>query len=281
MVKMGNVWDRTGEVLNGRGGMLAGIAILTLFVPAAIQAAVVAYSQPGRTTTLIGVALSIAVAIAALWGQLAIIAASTDSTTGRAAAQRQASARLPAALLVAIVLALIFLVAFLPAAGLMVAAGMDFSRMASGVPSTPTAYGPLYLALLYILVVLITALFLGARMLPLYAVVLHERLGVGAIRRSWQLTRRHTWRLVGVVLLFLVVLLIATWAAQSVVGLIVRLILGGDAVATVTFVASLAGQAVSTGLTLVAIVFSAQLYVALTTREQRLQERSAQNGLGA
>jgi hypothetical protein len=281
MVKMGNVWDRTGEVLNGRGGMLAGIAILTLFVPAAIQAAVVAYSQPSRTTTLIGVALSIAVAIAALWGQLAIIAASTDSTTGRAAAQRQASARLPAALLVAIVLALIFLVAFLPAAGLMVAAGMDFSRMASGVPSAPTAYGPLYLALLYILVVLITALFLGARMLPLYAVVLHERLGLGAIRRSWQLTRRHTWRLVGVVLLFLVVLLIATWAAQSVVGLIVRLILGGDAVATVTFVASLAAQAVSTGLTLVAIVFSAQLYVALTTREQRLQERSAQNGLGA
>jgi hypothetical protein len=184
-------------------------------------------------------------------------------------------------LLVAIVLALIFLVAFLPAAGLMVAAGMDFSRMASGVPSAPTAYGPLYLALLYILVVLITALFLGARMLPLYAVVLHERLGLGAIRRSWQLTRRHTWRLVGVVLLFLVVLLIATWAAQSVVGLIVRLILGGDAVATVTFVASLAAQAVSTGLTLVAIVFSAQLYVALTTREQRLQERSAQNGLGA
>ncbi len=34
MVKMGNVWDRSTEVLSGRGGMLAGIAIPTLFVPA-------------------------------------------------------------------------------------------------------------------------------------------------------------------------------------------------------------------------------------------------------
>ncbi len=44
---MGNVWDRTSEVLSGRGGMLAGIAALTLFLPGAINAAYVAYAPVG------------------------------------------------------------------------------------------------------------------------------------------------------------------------------------------------------------------------------------------
>ena len=118
-------------------------------------------------------------------------------------------------------------------------------------------------------------LLLVVRLVPLYAVVLHERRGVGAIARSWRLTRRHSWRLIGVVLLFLIVLLVASTAAQSVVGLIARLALGAEARGTVAFIAALAGQAVSTALTLAAIVFSAQLYLALVTRERLLAERAA------
>ncbi|MCQ4504282.1 hypothetical protein NON27_29320, partial [Vibrio parahaemolyticus] len=83
-------------------------------------------------------------------------------------------------------------------------------------------------------------LFVGARLLPLYAVVLRERLGLGAIDRAWRLTRRHTWRLVGAVLLFMIVVMIASWAAQAVAGLVTALVLGGDAVATVRFVGTVA-----------------------------------------
>lgn len=277
MVRMGNVWDRTLEVLNGRGGMLAGVAVLTLFVPAAINAAYAAYVPAGGIPRAFGaLALTLATTVAALWGQLWIIAAAVDPSTDRAAARRQADARLMPAIGVGLLLAVVVSLAFLPTVALLAAAGVDLSAMMNGGQTAVTAPGAAGLAGLYTLVMLVVLLFLGARMLPLYAVVLRERLAVGAIARSWRLTRRHTWRIVGVLLLFLVVLLIATWAAQSVVGLIVRLILGPDARATVALIAALAGQAASTALTLIAIVFSGQLYVALVAREQALRERRAQ-----
>ena len=276
MVKMGNVWDRTVEVLNGRGGMLAGIAVLTLFVPAVIDAAHTAYAAPGMAKVAVGALLTLATTVVALWGQLALIAASTDPATDRAAALRQANARLTPALLVALLLALVFSLLFFPVVALLVAAGVDFTTIGNGVAPNVTSPGAAALAGLYGLVALVVLLFVGVRMLPLYAVVLHERHGAGAIARSWRLTRRHSWRLIGALLLFLLVLLVATGAAQSVSGLILRLVLGADARATVDVLAAAIAQAVSTALTLVAVVFSAQLYVALVARERLLHERAAQ-----
>ncbi len=281
MVKMGNVWDRTMEVLNGRGGMLAGIAVLTLFVPGAISAAYAAYATPGTATAAVGALLALATSVAALWGQLYVIAAASDPATDRATARRGANGRLLPALLLALALVAIMLVALLPAVALLAMAGFDFAALSQGAKQGTVAPGPALSASLYAIVVLIVMLFVGARLLPLYAVVLHERLGLGAIARSWRLTRRHTWRLVGVVLLFLIVLMIATSAAQSVGGLVFRIILGADARATVTFVAAVIAQAVSTALTLIAIVFSAQLYVALVARERLVRERAAQGAVPA
>ena len=281
MVKMGNVWDRTMEVLNGRGGMLAGIAVLTLFVPGVISAAYAAYATPGTATAAIGALLALATSVAALWGQLYVIAAASDPGTDRATARRGANGRLLPALLLALALVAIMLVALLPAAVLLAMAGFDFAALSQGATQGTVAPGPALLASLYAIVVLIVMLFAGARLLPLYAVVLHERLGLGAIARSWRLTRRHTWRLVGVVLLFLIVLMIATSAAQSVGGLVFRIILGADARATVTFVAAVIAQAVSTALTLIASVCSAPLYVALVARERLVRERAAQGAVPA
>ena len=276
MVKMGDVWDRTSEVLSGRGGMLAGIAILTLFVPGVINAAYTSYAPPGVLRSVIVLLLVLGVTIASVWGQLAIIAASTDPATTRTTAQRQATERLLPALAVVVVLGIVFTIALLPALALLVMAHVDFAAMANGgAATTPMAAGPVALASLYTVVALIAMLFVGARLLPLYTVVLRARLGLGAIPRAWRLTRRHTWRLVGAVLLFVVVLLIATWAAQAVAGLVAALVLGGDNAATIKFVGTVAGQAASTALTLVAIVFSAQAYVAFVAREAAIRARAA------
>ncbi len=279
MVKMGNVWDRTGVVLDGRGSMLAGIAVLALFLPAAANAAFVAYMPAGRAAAVLGLLLTLLVTVVALWGQLAIIAASTDPAVDRPAAGRMARRRLPSAVLVAVTLLVLLLLVFVPPLLMLAASGLDMAAIGRGVSPaamTATAPGAVLGASLYTLAAGIVLLFVLARMVPLYAVVLGEARGVGAIARTWRLTRRHTWRLVGVVLLFLVVLVVATWAAQSVVGLIARLILGADRQATVAFVAALAGQVASTALSVMATVFSAQLYVALTTRERLLRDRAMQ-----
>jgi len=274
MVKMGNVWDRTVEVLNGRGGMLAGIAFATLFLPGAINAAYRAYVPATLTGQLLGALVMLGTTVVALWGQLALIAASSDPANDRAAATRHATARWLPTLAVAMVLALLVMLVLVPGMALLAFAGYDFAAVSRGMPQSQLSAGAGLGSILYFMVALITILFAGARMVPLYAVTLHERHGLGAIARTWRLTRRHTWRLVGVVLLFLVVLTIATWAAQSVSGLIARLLLGGDAIATVTFIAAVVAQAVSAALTLAAIVFSAQLYVALVARDAALQARA-------
>lgn len=276
MVKMGNVWEHTQEVLGGRGGMLAGIAALTLFVPAIVGAGFKAYAPPSAGMTMVAVVITIVTTVLALYGQLAIIAASTDPATDRAAAFAAARSRLGAGLIVAIVLAVAMAVVFLPAVFLVFRAGFNLSAMASGVQSAPTNPGAAALGGGYVVILGLALLFLGGRLVPLYAIVLRERLSVGAIARCWRLTRRHTWRLFGAVMLFGVVLLIATWAAQSVVGLIARLALGPDQLATVGFLAAVAGQAVSAALSLFAIVFSAQAYVAFVAREQTIAARAAE-----
>ena len=274
MVKMGNVWDRTVEVLNGRGGMLAGLAVLSLFVPAVVAAAFKSYTPATSTTTMVSALLTIGVTIAALWGQLAIIAASSDPATDQPAAITAANRRLGPAIGIALLLALIFIVALLPAFFLFVSAGFDWTTISNGTQPATMAPGVAGLGALYVMALGIVLLFVGARLLPFYAVILHERRGLGTIARSWRLTRRHSWRLVGVVLLFVIVAGIATLAAQTVFGLAFRLLLGGEAAKTVAFAAAIAGQAVSTALTLVAIVFSAQLYLALVDRERRLRMRA-------
>lgn len=268
MVKMGNVWDRTSEVLSGRAGMLAAIAVPALLVPTIVRDGFVGYATPGTPVfALIGGLLSIIVLVIMLWGELAIIAASTLPTTGRAEAQALANRRLLPLIGVSLVMVLIAGVLLTPAFIALAGSGFDWQRAAAGIAQTSVNARRLAFAGLYLLVFAIIALFVGARLVVVNAVVLNESLGLGAIRRSWVLTRGHTWRIVGVLLLFVIVVSIAVLAAGSVSGLVFRLILGADAVAMVSLLAGIVGSAVSTIFTVIALVFIAQLYVAFAARQ--------------
>ena len=94
MVKMGTVWDRTVEVLNGRTGMIAPIALLGMLLPSVVRDGFAAYSTPGTMQfALVGIVLAIGTLAAMLWAQLAIVGIATDPATDAASARRQASAR--------------------------------------------------------------------------------------------------------------------------------------------------------------------------------------------
>lgn len=271
MVRMASVWDRTSAVLSGRGAMLAGIAVPTLFLPGVIRAGYLwavtpAVGTPTPVSAGVGGLLAIVVALVTLWGQLALIAASSAPETQAADARRIATARFLPTLAVAAVLVVALFVLALPPLVTMARAGFDFTAAAGGAQQLDIAPGAAAFAGLYIFVLGIALLFVGARLAPVYAVVVNERLVLGAIGRAWRLTRRHTWRIVGVMLLWVVVLLVATWAAQAVLGTLLGLLLGRDGVATVLFVTTVATAAVSAVFSTIAIVFTTQLYVALAAR---------------
>jgi len=268
-VKMGTVWDRTIEVLNGRTGMIASIAVLGILLPTVVRDGFVAFSSRANPVSmLIGVALTIVALVAMIWAQLAIVAIATDPAVDAASARRRGGARVLPALGITVLLTIVALLLAVPPIVVLVQSGFDFAAAANGSSArmTPPSVGAASFTALYGLAYLLVLLWIGARLVLLNPVILNERLGVGAIRWSIQLTKGMTWRIIGVMILFLIVLMVATGAAQSVTGIVFRIVLGADSVATAAFLAGVAGSVVTTAFTALAAVFTAQLYVA--TREK-------------
>ena len=257
---MSAVWDRSVAVLQGRGAMLAAIAVPAMLLPAIVRVAAQAYADPASPAAS-GIAglIGIVAIVVTLWGQLAIIAAASDPMVMKRDAMRMATARLPVAIGLALLVLIVVMLVFTPVIVALAGAGLDMQAMATGVaPALPPRLAG-FIGL-YTFVFLIAALFVGTRMVLLYPVILLERVGIGAFARSFRLTRGLTWRILGVLLLYIVVLVVASGAARLVVGTVAALALGPSA--TATFIAGIATAVVSVPLAVVAVVFTAQLYVA-------------------
>lgn len=265
MVRIGTVWDRATDVLRGRAAIMTPIAALAIWLPAVVSNAVGAYVQPtagaapSPATGLLVAVVTIAVLVLSIWGQLALLAIASHPATTRADATRAATARLLPALGVVLAIVLLFVLLVLPVLVALAAAGVDF-QSESSMQTLPAGTGAF--VGLYSLVLVPVAIWFSARVMLLNPVVLNERRGLGAIRRSFQLTRGLTWKIVGVLLLFGVVILVALLATQGVASIVFRLILGADQRATVTFLAASIGAIVTTAMSVVAAAFTAQLYVA-------------------
>lgn len=266
-VSIGTVWDRTTAVLSGRGQVIASVAILTLFVPAVVQSAVTLFASDYARGLASGFVALVA-AFLSIWGGLAIIALATHPATDRPTAQRVASARLWPVIGVSIVIGLILLVLVLPPVIALAATGFDFQAASTAAANNTPALMPapagsasLFIAI-YVIGLIVLSFWVSARLMLINAVLVNERVGLGAIRRSIALTRGMTWRLIGVLLLFGIVFGVAVLASQAVVGLVFRLILGADRIALSLFLGGIAGAAASTAMMVVAYVFTAQLYAA-------------------
>jgi hypothetical protein len=265
MVTMSDVWDRAMDVLRGRTGQLAGVAALTLFVPGLIRNAVPLFAAPGSIGfALVGGVVAIVVLLIAVWGQLALLAIATDPRTSRTDATRQATARFPAVLAVTIVAVLIAVALMIPFVIAIVLSHADVSAMSSTGSMPDIGGGTATFLLLYLLALAAAGLAIVARLLLTNAVVLNERRALGAFRRSWQITRGLTWRIIGVLVLYLIVLGIAMSAAQFITGAVFGLLLGRTAL--VAFLAAAAGGAVTTIFSVMGTAFIAQLYAAVTDR---------------
>lgn len=273
MLKMGTVWDRTAEVINGRTASLAWIAGLTLWLPgvlrdvlvyATVGGAAPAAVPTGGTLTLLFI-VSLIIGVVTIWGTLALIAVASDPATTRDEGLRIAARRLPLAIGLALLLGLVIFVLLVPAVAPIAAAvpnpaamtGEGMTTAMAGISAGTRAFVGLYLLAFGVLLIWLTA-----RLAVLNPVVVNERIGVGSFARSFALTRGLTWKIVGLALLFLIVAAVVVLATRSVVGIVLRLILGGDNLSLVALLTAAVVAAVTAGLTIVWTCFVAQLYVA-------------------
>jgi len=271
-VGISRVWDETTQVLAGRAGPIAGVAVLALFLPPVVQAAFPAFAGMATTrdnAVVIGLAymlVSLAATVLALWGALAVLALASDPSVGPQQARSLAWRRLPPAIGVGLILGAALAVVLLPPVFALAAAGVNVAALSQGQTMVLPAITPglaLFVAV-YGLAFAVAALWLGARLLPLQATVLNERLGLRALSRTFALTRGSTLRLVAVGLLFLLVALVVTRSVQMVVFTVARVMLGAEQMPIAAFLAGIAAAAAGAALTALAYVFVARLYAALT-----------------
>ncbi len=268
-VRIGSVWDSAQQVLAGRMGMLLPFAAIGFVLPAILQLLLVPETMAAEMTagaSVTGLLVGLVTIVLGIWAQLAIMALATHPATTSAEASRVGFQRLLPLLGVACAMGLvIFLVVLVPIFVLHLT-GFDFIRaMATQgnpalLPPVPAGAG-LFLGL-YALALVILGFWLMARLILTYAVVLNERRGLGAIRRSIALTKGMTWRLIGVILLFSILVLVATAAVQGVTAILLRLILGAERQALTLGLTTIVASIVTAGFMTLAYVFIARLYVA-------------------
>ncbi|MFD1786244.1 hypothetical protein ACFSC3_01540 [Sphingomonas floccifaciens] len=278
MVTMGYVWDRTVETVGERLSVVLPIAIVGLFLPATIIASLQGVLTAGDARVQLIVNLvSLAFSVLSLWAQLAIVAAAVDPRRGLGAAARHGVARLLPAIGIVLLLMLAMAVASIPVFGLLASGGIDAAAVQKGqIAIANLNPGMVVAAILYGFAVLLVLLFVGARLAPLLSVVSEERRGVGAIARAFRLTRRLTWRLAGVVVLYVVIVTVATMAVRTVFGTVLRLFDGGSGPITLTsVVTAIATSAVSAAFSVLATIFCARLYVVLAEATDRAVTQSA------
>ncbi len=275
MVRMSDVWDRATDVVAGRRGILVSLVLLLIWLPGLVRNGVrLAVLGPAADATAMTIGVHaliffgiglLALALAVL-GQLAMVAVASDPAVSRRDALRVALRRFwPYVGVMAIALVVgAFLVA--PIGIALAGAYPSLAAMRAGVPPQ-IAPGTALFVLLYSLVLAGALLWIQARLLwVLVPVVVNERLGLGSFARAFRLTRGLTWRIVGVVLLFAVVTLVAVLATQGVVGVALRLLLGYAGMGLALFLTSAVVALVACAAQVVVAAFTAQLYVA--TRER-------------
>lgn len=274
MVSMGSVWDRTAEFLSDNLGAILPIALIAMFVPAVVSGNLGELQQGANPGLAMGLAAgSLVLALVTFWGQLAITALALDPARGRSAAG-VATRRFPPALLVMIVAVIAGLVAVMPLAIILVAGGADLAALQSQpMPQVPPA--AMGAVLLYLLLLLPIALWIVARLAVMLPVIVGEGRALGAFSRSWRLTRGVALRIVGVIILYAMVSIVANLAATTAFGTVISLVAGrGDGgLSLASVLTTIVGGAVSTAFTVLGTAFTAKLFVALLLREEAARAR--------
>lgn len=261
-VKIGDVWDRTVAVLQGRAGILAGIALLFILLPGVVGNAVSAFGGIAPGARALAGLVSLAVTLLLLVGILAVTAVASDPGIDRATGIGIGVRRLGPAIACIAVLMLAAVLVLLPLSYIVFSSGATYNTATGRIQVQNASAGGVVLAGVLSIVLALAGLWISARLVPLFAVVVNERLGLRAITRSFALTRGATLRLIGVLLLYLVVLGVLFVAVTSVVGVVAGLLLGGEATAANVFVLAVVGSVLTTITSTVQMAFYAQYYVA-------------------
>ena len=263
MVSMGTVWDRATEFLSDNLSAIFPLALFAIFMPLAISQSVLPLTVSGGSTALIVDILWLGLSITWKWGSVAIMALALDAVGGRGAAIATANRRFLPIVGISLILLLGTLAVALPLAIALGLSGFDVQAAIRGGKAELTG-GLEWFIILYLAFLLGAFIWLFARLLLLTPTVIVERRGVGAIARSFKLTKSVQWKIIGVAILYVIVFAVCYLAAKFVFGSIFAMFAGGDGPVTIgSVLTSILVSVVTTAFTVLAAAFTAKLYLAV------------------
>jgi hypothetical protein len=275
---MSTVWDRTAEFLSDNLAALTPLVLFGIFVPLTLIGSLMPLMGTGGQPADLALGLMVlALSLVSSWAGVAITALAFDPAAGRGGAVRVANRRLLPVIGVGLVTLLVVLLLAAPIFIAFALSGVDMAALAAGKPpSGEVNQGALTFGSLYTLLLCLILFWGYARFVVLATpIIVMERRGLGVYARSFVLTRRITWKVMGVVLLYGCVSWVASAAAKLVFGTVFGLLIGGEGQLSVaTVLTQIAVAAVSTIFSLLAVAFVAKLYLAARDAREAIVEVS-------
>lgn len=270
---MGAVWDRATEFLGENIGTVMPIALGLVFLPASITNSLAPLAVTGSPMQLPISLANFVLALVSLTGHLAIIALALGAATTAGQAVNIGLRKLFSAFVFSLLWVLALVIAVLPVIIVIASAGIGAAALAPNDQAAMAALiehlspGARWGVSLYLLLWFIGAIWLSARLMLGFPVMVAEQRGLGAFARSFALTKRLALAIIGVLLLYIVVSGVAALAAKAAFGGVIRLLMGDTGpMGLAAVLTSIAVGAVGMVFSVLQSAFVAKLYVAADNR---------------
>lgn len=257
-LSISKAWDESKAIAARDGRLIAAVALALVLLPEAILGVIVPPpALSGEEAPSWATGLSLLVAVIGIVGQIAIIRLALGPATSVAESITHGFKRvLPA--FGALCLFVLPLAAILVALLIAIGGSSAVESVGSGTPQ-PGVAGAILLFIAFVIVISI-------RFQMVVPVATAETSNpVHILRRSWELTRGHYWRLLGFLLIALVFAVVVLLFAQIIGGILGRVAFGDTKPFTVgALVVALISGAAQAAFTCLVAVMLARIYVQLS-----------------
>jgi hypothetical protein len=255
-LSISRAWDETKARIAADGRLMAVVAAALIALPTLVTG-VLNPGRGGADGSLWTMIVMFGAALLAIVGQLAIIRLAIGPAVSVAEAIGHGARRMPIYFLAGILIVIAIILVGLPLLAILVATGVPLQGPGAFQSGIAIVFGLLYLALI---------IFLAVRMLMASPVASEEAVGpIAILRRSWQLTEGHWWRLFGFILMFLIGAIIALAAIGAAVGVVAVMLFGPvEPMSASALLVAIVDAVVNAAVTTLLAVMLARLYVQLS-----------------
>jgi Membrane domain of glycerophosphoryl diester phosphodiesterase len=260
-LSISRAWDESKAILTRDGQLYVSVALALVAFPTLVTGIINPKGMGGSTAPFWVSAVSMIASLVALAGQLALIRLALGPSVTVGGAINHGMRRMPIYLLAAILILVALMVTAIPFAAVLAAIGVPIQG--GRLPATPPV---LVAALLY----LVLACFIGVRMAMSAPAASAEPIGpVRILRRSWDLTAGHFWRLLAFLIVYFIAAAVVLIGLGSAVSVLVALLLGKiEPMSLSALVAALIHALLNATITVFLAVMVARIYVQLAGRDE-------------